>query len=69
MGLKDLFRRWSKAQDADTLARADEETRMTEPEREVDQEDYEARKDDLTIDESWAGAEAEESASDDLESS
>jgi hypothetical protein len=34
---------WSK----DTLERADEETRMTESERDASEEDYEARKDDV----------------------
>ena len=68
MGLKDLFRRWSKERDADALARAERESTMTEREREIDQEDYEARKDDLRIGGSWAGAEAEGAASDDLES-
>jgi hypothetical protein len=41
--LRKLRAWWSK----DTLARADEETRMTEPERDVAEEDYEARKDDV----------------------
>ena len=31
----------------DTLERAEEETRMTEVERDVAEEDYEARKDDV----------------------
>jgi hypothetical protein len=34
---------WNK----DALARADEETRMTEAERDIAEEDYEARKDDV----------------------
>ncbi len=41
---------------------------MTEREREIDQEDFEARKDDLAIGGSWAGSAAEDAASGDLES-
>jgi hypothetical protein len=36
---------WSK----DALEGADEETRMTESERDVAEEDYEARKDDVAV--------------------
>ncbi len=47
MGLKDLFRRWSKGEDERAIERAEEESRMTPYERAVDREDYEGRKDDL----------------------
>jgi hypothetical protein len=47
MGLKDLFSRWSKGEDERALERAEEESRMTAFERDVDQEDFEGRKDDL----------------------
>jgi hypothetical protein len=36
---------WNK----DKLERADEETRMTEPERDVADEDYQGHKDDLAV--------------------
>jgi hypothetical protein len=67
MGLRDLFRRWSTERDADALARAEGESGMTEREREIDQEDYEARKDDVVIGGSWAGSAAEDAAGDDFE--
>ena len=47
MGLKDLFSRWSKGEDERAIERAEEETRMTPFERDVDREDFEGRKDDL----------------------
>jgi len=47
---------WSR----DTLEKADEETRMTQAERDVAEEDYEGRKDDvLTSDELLAGGTAD----------
>ena len=46
MGLKDLFKRWSKAEDERAIERAEEDSRGTAYEREVEQEDYEARKQD-----------------------
>lgn len=66
MGLKELFSRWTKSEDARTLDRAERETHMTAGERDVDREDYEAHKDDATIGESFAGSEALEAADDDL---
>ena len=42
---------WNK----DALEVAEEETRMTEAERDVAEEDYEARKDDLFISEHMTG--------------
>ncbi len=68
MGLKDLLRRWSKGEDARVLERAEEESRMTPYQRDVDREDFEARKDDVRIGGSFAGSEAEAAASDDLDS-
>jgi hypothetical protein len=59
MGLKDLFRRWSKDEDERAIERAEEETRMTPFERDVDREDFEGRKDDLFATETeTAGAES-----------
>jgi hypothetical protein len=42
-----LLRRLSAWWNRDTFERADEETRMTESERDAAEEDYEARKDDV----------------------
>jgi hypothetical protein len=59
MGLKDLFSRWSKGEDERAIERADEESRMTPFERDVDREDFEGRKDDLFATEvGSAGAES-----------
>ena len=44
MALLRRFRAWLNK---DTLGRAEEETRMTQSERDVAEEDYEARKDDV----------------------
>jgi hypothetical protein len=67
MGLKDLFGRWSKSRDDAALDRAERESHMSEPERDLDREDYEARKDDVYIGErDFAGAEAREAADDEL---
>ena len=67
MGLKDLLNRWTKARDAQAVERAEEESRMTPHERAVDQEDYEARKDDVRIGGSFAGSAAEEASEGDLD--
>jgi hypothetical protein len=65
MGLKDLFSRWSKGEDARAVERAEEESRMTPFERDVDQEDFEGRKDDLFATErESAGAESFPAAED-----
>lgn len=47
MGLKDFFRRWSKGEDERAVERAEEESRMTPLQRDVDREDFEGRKDDV----------------------
>ena len=47
MGLKDLFKRWSKAEDARAIERAEEESGDTPYERDVAAEDFEARKQDV----------------------
>ena len=59
MGLKDLFSRWSKTEDRRATERAEAESSMTPEERAIDQEDFEARKDDVAAGSSWAGREAE----------
>jgi hypothetical protein len=59
MGLKDLFSRWTKGEDERAIERAKLESQMSSQERAIDQEDFEARKDDTAADASWAGREAE----------
>lgn len=66
MGLKDLVSRWTKGEDRRASERAELESRMTPQERAFDQEDFEARKDDIATGSSWAGREAEGAAADDL---
>jgi hypothetical protein len=67
MGLKDLFQRWSKGEDARAVESAEEESRLTPSERAVDGEDFEARKDDHLAGRDPAGADALDVASDDLQ--
>ena len=62
MGLKDLFSRWTKGEDRRATERAELESRMSSRERAIDQEDFEARKDDVAADSTWAGREAEAAA-------
>jgi len=66
MGLKDLFSRWSKAEDRRATERAELESRMSPAERAFDKEDFEGRKEDIAAGSTWAGREAEGAASDDL---
>ncbi len=66
MGLKQLFQRWSKNEDARAVERAGEESRMTPFERDVDQEDFEAGKDDLLSTRDAAGSAAADVAREDL---
>jgi hypothetical protein len=68
MGLKDLFARFTKGADRQKLERAAEESQMTARERAIDQEDYQARKDDTyVLNETYPGAEAGSTVSDELE--
>ena len=67
MGLKDVFRRWSKSEDERALERAEEETRMTPVERALDSEDLEGKKEDLAVFNSRTGSEAADAAADDLD--
>ena len=67
MGLKDLFSRWTKGEDARARERAERESGMTDLEREVDREDFEARKDDLAAGSGLVGFDASETAAEDLE--
>jgi hypothetical protein len=46
VGLKDLFKRWSKAEDDRAIERAQEDSYGSAQERELEQEDFEGRKQD-----------------------
>ena len=51
MGLSDFFRKLTgRNSDSVELERVEEETRMDETERRFDQEDYEAKRDDIFLD-------------------
>jgi hypothetical protein len=67
MGLKDLFSGWTKGEDDRAVGRAQLESQMSPRERAVDQEDFEARKDDTAAGSSWAGREAEGAARGELD--
>jgi hypothetical protein len=67
MGLKELFQRWRRSGQDEAVERATEETRMTRYERDVDQEDYEGKKEDIQLTRDYPGAEALDAAGDDLE--
>jgi hypothetical protein len=54
-----LFSRFRAWWNKDALDRADEETRMTESERDVAEEDYEARKEDVSLREYMRGGAAD----------
>jgi len=68
MGLKQLFQRWSKGEDARAVERAKEESGMTPHERDVDREDFEGHKDDIAATRGLAGSAAADVASEDLDS-
>ena len=67
MGLKDLFSRWTKGEDARAVERTSLESQMSPQERAVGREDFEARKDDTAAGLSWAGREAEGAADGELD--
>jgi hypothetical protein len=54
-----FFRRLSAWWNKNDLARAEEETRVPQGERDVAEEDYEARKDDVAVREYLAGGAAD----------
>jgi hypothetical protein len=66
MGLKDLFNRWTKAEDRRAVERAENESGMSGFDRAVDREDFEGRKDDIAARSTIAGSEAASAAGDDL---
>ena len=61
-----IFRKLSMWWNRDALEHAEEETRMTPIERDVAEEDYEARKDDAFVASTFAGGEAKEAADEEL---
>jgi hypothetical protein len=67
MGLKEILSRWTRSEDRRAVERSKEESRMAAHERDVDQEDFEARKDDVKLNRDFAGSEALDTARDDLE--
>jgi hypothetical protein len=67
MGLKDLFSRWTKGEDSRAIERTKLESQSSPEERAIDQEDFEAGKDDIAAESSWAGREAEGAASGELD--
>jgi hypothetical protein len=67
MGLKDLFNRWTKGEDERAVERAKLESQLSPEERAIDQEDFEARKDDLAAGSTWAGRESEGASSGELD--
>jgi hypothetical protein len=69
MRLKAFFSRWSKGEDERAIERAELESRMSPVERAADSEDFEARKDDVAAQSSWAGSEAIDAAGDDVDRS
>jgi hypothetical protein len=66
MGLKDLWQRWTKGENARAVERAEEESRMRPYERDLDQEGFEDRKDDLLAGRDLPGQAARDVADDDL---
>ena len=67
MGLKELWRKWSKGEDERTVERAAEVAQMTPVERDIATEDFEARKDDVGAFNTRAGSAAADAAGDDLD--
>ena len=67
MGLRDLFSRWMKGEDARAVERAERESAMTASERDVDREDFEARKDDVAAGSGLVGFDASQTAAKDLD--
>ena len=67
MGLKRFFSRWSKGEDERAIERAEEDTRGTPLERDLDQEDFEAKKEDLLVEQQdFASSAAFRAAEDEL---
>ena len=59
MGLKSFFSKWSKESDDEAIEKAEEETRMTPYERDLDQsEGFAGRKTDSMISNTFGGSEA-----------
>jgi len=67
MGLKDIWRRWSKSEDERVVERAAEAVQLTPIERDFANEDFEGRKDDVGAFNNRAGSAAAGAARDDLD--
>ena len=68
MGLKEFFGRWRKGENERAVERAEEESRMTPADRDLDEEDYEAHKEDIrTAGTSYAGFDAADVARNELD--
>lgn len=67
MGLREIWRNWSKTEDRRAVERADEASRLTPAEREFSNEDFEGRKEDLSTFNTRAGSEAADTAREDLD--
>jgi fumarylacetoacetate (FAA) hydrolase family protein len=67
MGLKSFFSRWSKGEDERAIERAEEDSRGTALQRDLDQEDFEGKKEDLLVEQQdFASSEAFGAAEDEL---
>ena len=66
MGLKELFQLWTKGENARVIEQAEEESQMTPYERDLDREDFEGRKQDLSARNWTDGAAAEDTAADEF---
>ena len=67
MGLKEIWQKWSKSEDARAVERAEEESGLTQAERAFSNEDFEGRKEDLRTFNTRSGSEAADTARDDLD--
>ena len=67
MGLRDLFRSWSKSEDRRAVERVEEAARLTPAERDFVNEDFEGRKDDVSAFNRREGSAAADAARDDLD--
>jgi hypothetical protein len=65
MGLKELFSRWSKSEDARAVAR-ERDSELNPSSRDVNDEDFEGHKDNLSAGSQRTGAAAEAASSGDL---
>jgi hypothetical protein len=67
MGLKDIWHRWSKGEDRRALERSDEEGHMSHLERDIADEDFESRRDDVSAFNRIGGQAAIDAAGEDVD--